>query len=107
MPEAREGLGAGGATGDRKPWRRQPARRHFTAVKILFKISLYVLLLKYYQNQFLNSIGEIILACCKEKEKCPALHPMNQSQMLDGQDHTCSSEAAGKLVSAGHSERRA
>lgn len=106
MPEAREGLGAGGATGDRKPWQQQPARRHFTAVKILFKISLYVSLLKYYQNQFLNSIGEIP-ASCKEKEKCPALHPMNQSQMLDGQDHTCSSEAAGKLVSAGHSERRA
>lgn len=106
MPEAREGLGAGGATGDRKPWRQQLARRHFTAVKILFKISLYVSLLKYYQSQFLNSIGGI-LACCKEKEKCPALRPMNQSQMLDGQDHTCSSEAAGKLVSAGHSERRA
>lgn len=104
MPEAREGLGAGGAAGDRKPWEQQPARWHFTAVKILFKISLYVSLLIYYQHQFLNSIGKI-LASCKEKEKCPALHPMKQSQMLVGQGHTCSSEAAGKLVFAGHDRR--
>lgn len=83
MPETREGLGAGGATGDRKPWEQQPDRWHFTAVKILFKISLYVSLLKYYQNQFLNSIRKI-LASCKEKEKQPQVLEGRGTHVLFG-----------------------